>query len=279
LYDANSNKIYEGNFDNGKYSGAGIESYPGKSIKYNGNFQNGYYDGNGILFDESGNKIYEGTFKEGMYNQSGKLYGSSGKLSYDGEFNKGKPEGIGTVYDDSENIVFKGYFKEGKIFYQGFLGLSQDKLKIILGDPDQIVVTPDSLTTINYSTYKISLILNNIETMEQPVQQNQQTGINAQGQQAEQGSSPQTVQQPQAQESKTYKVIRIRIYEDPEILIKKELLPDNYGKPSDEKSVTINDINMKLKEYVNDSYIFSFYYNTRDSKLNYLEISKQNGHK
>jgi len=277
LYDANSNKVYEGSFENGKYSGAGVESYPSQSIKYTGNFLNGCYDGSGTLYEQDGSKIYEGTFKEGLYSQTGKLYDTSEKLIYEGEFSIGQPDGLGTVYADNENVVFKGYFRNGKIFYPGFLGLSQDDLKAILGNPSQIIVSSDSSMTIDYAAYKIKFFLDNIETVEQPPQDTQQINQAAPEQQPEQASSPQPEQSSQAIELKTFNVARIRLYGDPEALPEKNLIPDDYGELSNEKNVVIAGIKMSLKEYFKDECIFSFCYYRKNNKLNYLEVSKQAG--
>jgi hypothetical protein len=64
-YDENGELIYEGDFLNNEYDGAG--TYYRNGAKYIGGFKNGVFHGQGKFYDEKGTLKYEGQFKNGKY--------------------------------------------------------------------------------------------------------------------------------------------------------------------------------------------------------------------
>ncbi len=160
-YFDSGNIKYEGEFKNNKYEGIGTEYFDSGTIKYEGEFKDSEYNGNGKLFYPNGNIQYEGSFYCGSFDGIGAKYSSEGYKEYEGGYKKGnfsgegteytidgnvlykgcfsdnKYNGIGTLYNEKLGDIYKGYFKDGNPFYQGFLGLSESKLKEIVGEPDK----------------------------------------------------------------------------------------------------------------------------------------------
>ncbi len=160
-YFDSGNIKYEGEFKNNKYEGKGTEYFSSGNIKYEGEFKNSKYHGNGKLFYSDGNLQYEGSFYFGSFDGIGVKYSNGGYIEYEGGYKKGnfsgegteytidgnvlykgcfsdnKYNGIGTLYNEKLGDIYKGYFKDGEPFYQGFLGLSESKLKEIVGEPDK----------------------------------------------------------------------------------------------------------------------------------------------
>lgn len=117
-------KVYEGYFKNGEYSGQGIKYFKGKK-RYEGEFKEGKYHGIGKSYLQ-GNLIYKGGYEggkesgqgtkylvgnsySGLY-ENGKLdygikYDSKGIKRFEGQLNNYRPEGKGVYF--SENGVFK----------------------------------------------------------------------------------------------------------------------------------------------------------------------------
>lgn len=134
----NSDKIkYEGEFKNSKYNGSGKLFYSDGNIQYDGGFFCGSFDGIGVKYSSEGNKEYEGGYKKGNFSGEGTEYTIDGNVLYKGCFSDNKYNGIGTLYNEKLGDIYKGYFKDGNPFYQGFLGLSESKLKEIVGEPDK----------------------------------------------------------------------------------------------------------------------------------------------
>lgn len=142
----NSGKIkYEGEFKNGKYNGSGKLLYSDGNLQYDGSFYCGSFDGMGVKYSNEGCKEYEGGFKKGNFSGEGTEYTVDGNVLYKGLFSDNKYNGIGTLYDEKLGDIYRGYFKDGNPFYQGFLGLSEAKLKEIAGDPDKPAIdVPDT---------------------------------------------------------------------------------------------------------------------------------------
>ena len=116
-YYKNNKKRYEGSFKNGNHHGNGKEYYDNGILKYFGEFNNGVYDKKGIEYDEEGNKLYEGEFKNGKYNGNGKLY-RNGKIIYEGDFVNNKLQGKGKEFDDEGKVLYSGEFQNNA--YEGF---------------------------------------------------------------------------------------------------------------------------------------------------------------
>lgn len=134
----NSGNIkYEGEFKNGEYSGIGKLLYSDGNLQYDGSFYCGSFDGMGVKYSSEGYKEYEGGFKKDKFSGEGTEYTVDGNVLYKGRFSDNKYNGIGTLYNEKLGDVYKGYFKDGNPFYQGFLGLSESKLKEIVGEPDK----------------------------------------------------------------------------------------------------------------------------------------------
>ncbi len=128
---------YEGEFKNSKYNGNGKLFHSDGSLQYEGSFYNGSFDGIGIKYSSEGYKEYEGGYKNGNFSGEGTEYTIDENVLYKGHFSDNKYNGIGTLYNKKLGDIYKGYFKDGNPFYQEFLGLSESKLKEIVGEPDK----------------------------------------------------------------------------------------------------------------------------------------------
>lgn len=136
-FDDTSNIKYEGEFKDSKYNGNGKLFYSDGRIQYEGSFCCGNFDGIGVKYSSEGYKEYEGGYKKGNFSGEGTEYTIDGNVLYKGCFSDNKYNGIGTLYNEKLGDIYKGYFKDGNPFYQGFLGLSESKLKEIVGEPDK----------------------------------------------------------------------------------------------------------------------------------------------
>lgn len=113
---------YAGFFKEGRFDGTGIylgDSYDPTEM-YLGRFNNGEYSGNGIQISLTtstyGNVhwvVTYGEFKEGYLNGEGKIYLDE-MIAYEGKFKDGKPNGYGIQYDDAGDILYEGQWKNGK---------------------------------------------------------------------------------------------------------------------------------------------------------------------
>ena len=112
----NGNK-YEGNFKDGKFSGAGIYYFK-EGSRYEGNFIEGNFSGEGTLFLDNGDK-YKGQFKNDEMDGEGTYFWVNGDR-YEGEFKKAKRTGIG-VYFWSNGDRYEGEFLEGEWVGKGRL--------------------------------------------------------------------------------------------------------------------------------------------------------------
>lgn len=54
--------LYEGDFNNNRWSGRGKEYYPNGQLRYQGEFRNSSWHGQGEYFDIEGNLVYAGDF-------------------------------------------------------------------------------------------------------------------------------------------------------------------------------------------------------------------------
>ena len=100
------NKVYKGNFLQGKFKGEGklLDLYLGTSFE--GEFEENQMK-TGISIDQNGN-VYEGEFLNNMYDdQKGKIRFSNGDY-YEGPFNQGKMEGQKGTYSYNNNSVYEG---------------------------------------------------------------------------------------------------------------------------------------------------------------------------
>ena len=89
-YDENGQKLYEGEFKNGKYNGKGKLFRNGK-LKYEGDFVDDKLQGKGEEFDEEGKLLYSGDFKDNNYNGYGNRYLVR---PYEGYWSNGLPDNI-----------------------------------------------------------------------------------------------------------------------------------------------------------------------------------------
>ena len=75
----NGKKLYEGEFENDKLNGKGIEYYLNGKIWYNGNWVDGIRDGEGLEYYENGKILFVGTWKKNqkingiMYDEKGNV--------------------------------------------------------------------------------------------------------------------------------------------------------------------------------------------------------------
>ncbi|MBO9638497.1 MAG: M48 family metalloprotease [Siphonobacter aquaeclarae] len=84
---------YEGEWQESRPHGFGIQFYANGKKKYEGEFANGKFDGNGTLWLSNGN-IYTGDFKTGTVHGKGVLLYANGDR-YMGEFRNGQRHGQG----------------------------------------------------------------------------------------------------------------------------------------------------------------------------------------
>ncbi|MGL5574831.1 MAG: hypothetical protein ACRDCW_04660 [Sarcina sp.] len=122
IYDKESNKIYEGEFEGEIREGRGSLYYSSGEIKYLGEWKEDVPDGIGVLFYESGMKFYEGEWRKGTASGQGVLFTEDGRREYEGQFANSKKNGIGTIYYE-DGSSYQGEWKEdrregkGSLFY------------------------------------------------------------------------------------------------------------------------------------------------------------------
>ncbi|MGL4656756.1 MAG: hypothetical protein ACRCWM_12880 [Sarcina sp.] len=122
IYDKESNKIYEGEFEGEVRDGRGSLYYPSGEIKYVGEWSNDVPDGSGVLFYENGMKFYEGEWKNGVAAGQGVLFTEEGRREYEGQFAESKKNGVGTIYYE-DGSTYQGEWKDdrregfGSLFY------------------------------------------------------------------------------------------------------------------------------------------------------------------
>ena len=98
---------YEGQFQNGRFSGEGAVYY-GTEIIYSGQFQNGLRHGRGV--ETSGSSRYEGEFRGNVREGHGKL--EIGGNILEGEWIDGRPQGEFTISYANGN-QYRGAFRYG----------------------------------------------------------------------------------------------------------------------------------------------------------------------
>jgi hypothetical protein len=104
------NTSYVGHFHENRPHGYGKTSYKhGQS--YEGEFENGLFSGKGIYHSVNDKIKYEGEFFNGKRSGKGKLTFPSG-LMYEGEFLEGKPHGKGKMVSKLTGWAFEGTFRE-----------------------------------------------------------------------------------------------------------------------------------------------------------------------
>jgi hypothetical protein len=106
---------YVGKFYKGKKHGPGCFKWEDGSY-YEGNFDNGMFSGNGKYYFADMNKLYEGEFRFGKMEGKGiETWYESGRR-YEGDFKEGKKDGEGTYYYGPSNIDPKyiGTWRGGK---------------------------------------------------------------------------------------------------------------------------------------------------------------------
>ena len=147
--------LFEGECDNGKINGEGVEYYYNGDIKFvgeylNGERWNGKYSfssficdiniaeikegkemGNLLIYHDNGNKFI-GEYKQFPEKRKGKEFDQRGKLLFEGEYNFNKPtNGHIIQYNDKGEIIFEGEifngnkngkgkeYNKGKIIFEG----------------------------------------------------------------------------------------------------------------------------------------------------------------
>ena len=135
LYDEKGEKIYDGEWEKGEYSGKGkLTPRKGEFSGYtiDGHFKMGKANGFATFYKPDSSKEYEGYWKDGRYDGNGTLtFYLNGKKSYEGEFKNGQPDGKGVYYENGQiaqegefkNSKLNGYgkqYKNGKKEYEGY---------------------------------------------------------------------------------------------------------------------------------------------------------------
>ncbi|SHJ75160.1 zinc ribbon domain-containing protein [Hespellia stercorisuis] len=119
--------IYEGEFENGEYSGKGNQYGYGflsvylvdaSTIRdfsvYTGEFKKGEKNGRGKYY-ENGWLRYDGDYKNSKYSGKGKsYYRSTNQVKYSGEWMNGEYNGEGTLYNENGGIEYSGEWKDGE---------------------------------------------------------------------------------------------------------------------------------------------------------------------
>ena len=156
LYNADGNPQYTGKFADNQFSGDGILYYPDKTVQYEGTFENGAFNGEGVLYNEQGIMIYEGNFQSGAYHGQGTSYYDTGIKKYEGEFYMGREQGKGIRYASSGRELFEGQFARDHIQYESLLGLSLEDAEVMLKETP-IVYYSEGETSFLYEKNKVIL--------------------------------------------------------------------------------------------------------------------------
>jgi len=107
----NNDKIYKGNFIDGKITGKGTFYLTKSGQRYEGDFVNGRMTGKGKYYFKNGN-VYEGDFNEDDMTGKGIMRFANG-LVYEGDFDKDNMTGKGTMrYINGD--VYEGDWKEDR---------------------------------------------------------------------------------------------------------------------------------------------------------------------
>jgi antitoxin component YwqK of YwqJK toxin-antitoxin module len=113
-YDASANKIFEGEYRNGRrHQGT---SYNENGNKYTGSFADGFIHGFGTLYTNSVKIV--GDFVKNLMHGHIKVYDTDGKLEFEGTYADNKKNGHGIEYNSSGRKIFEGEFRNG-YRYQG----------------------------------------------------------------------------------------------------------------------------------------------------------------
>ena len=105
-YSSKGEKIYEGDFINGKFHGNGEYIWENGDF-YKGQWKNGLKHGKGTLYFNDGNIVYEGDWVNGKYEGNGKYIWENGNY-YIGQFKNGLRNGKGTMYYSNGIIMYEG---------------------------------------------------------------------------------------------------------------------------------------------------------------------------
>ena len=138
LMDEDGNKVYDGEFWDGKYHGTGNKYYINGDV-YHGKFSNGLRHGDGqmdfadgsiikgcwkngklerkyseigILKDEKNKILYRGDIKDNKANGTGKQFLDNDEV-YEGEFFDNLKHGKGKLMDKHNNLIYEGFFVKG----------------------------------------------------------------------------------------------------------------------------------------------------------------------
>lgn len=99
--------VYEGNFSNSEFSGAGVYKYSNGDV-FEGNYENEQKNGHGVMTYANGNS-YEGEYKNDVRSGKGVFIWASG-AKYTGSFADDLKNGSGImVYENGD--IFEGTFK------------------------------------------------------------------------------------------------------------------------------------------------------------------------
>ena len=122
LFGKDGEKVYEGSFVHGTFTGAG-SLYEHGRLKCRGTFQNGMLTGEGIVFSPRGNVVMKGEFLGGTPWGMCLEYSDDAQhtLLYRGFFLKGRREGLGRMWQAGCPEPRLGYFLHGVAFAGGFL--------------------------------------------------------------------------------------------------------------------------------------------------------------
>jgi antitoxin component YwqK of YwqJK toxin-antitoxin module len=104
-------KIYEGNFQDGKFSGFGIFYFKDGNIRYQGNWVSGKNSGKGINYFHNGSKEYEGDWLANQSHGFGKQYYKNGEPKYVGNWFHNNYQGIGQEFRKDGTLIYEGFYK------------------------------------------------------------------------------------------------------------------------------------------------------------------------
>lgn len=102
-------KIYIGEFKNGKRNGFGKTLNLKDNTVYEGYWKNDLYHGKGVLMDKFGLTEYDGLWKNGLKDGYGILYEKDflELYKYIGDFKEDKKEGYGILYESEKGILYE----------------------------------------------------------------------------------------------------------------------------------------------------------------------------
>jgi len=111
-YEWSDGSYYEGDFENGMFSGHGIYFFADSDKTYEGDFNNNHFQGKGKLTYGNGN-VYNGHFDNGLQHGQGTMSYANGD-KYIGAWQNDMKQGIGIWYSAKDSTKKQGEWNNDK---------------------------------------------------------------------------------------------------------------------------------------------------------------------